>query len=82
MHREDYTDTFLKNSKFWKQEEIATFLPANRLNIASEFAATADTSSMDPISGGQRSLAAVSLSLARIHGKCEKIVNFKIRSCD
>ena len=65
MHREDYTDTFLKNSKFWKQEEIATFLPANRLNIASEFASTVDSSSMDPISGGQRSLAAVLLSSDR-----------------
>ena len=76
---EGYNDTFLKNNEFWKQEETTTFLPANRQNIASDFAATADTSSMDPISGGQRSLAAVPLSLARIHGKCEKIVNFKIR---
>ena len=65
MHREDYTDTFLKNSKFWKQEEITTFLPANTLNIASEFAATVDSSSMDPISGGLRSLAAVLLSSER-----------------
>ena len=76
------TTTRFFKEKIWKQEEMTFFLPANRPNMAFEFAATADTSSMDPISGGQRSLAAVSLSLARIHGKCEKFVNFKIRSCD
>ena len=74
---EGYTDTFLKNNDFWKQEEKKNFLLANRPNMAFEFAATADTSSMDPISLGQRSLAAVPLSLARIYGKCEKIVNLK-----
>jgi len=49
---EGYTDKFLKNNNVWKQEEKTTFLPADRPNMASEFDATADTSSMDPIIGG------------------------------
>ena len=77
MHVEGYKDTFLKRNKFWKQDEMTTILPANATNIASEFAAAADTSSVDHICMRQRRLAAVSLSLARIHGKCKKIVNFK-----
>lgn len=74
---EGCNNTFLKNNKFWKQEEIATFLLPIGQNIGSNFVATVDSSSMDPICGKQRSLAANSLSLARIHGKCEKIVNLK-----
>ena len=58
-HMEGENDTFLKNNKFWKQEEIPTLLPANGPDIASKFAATVDSSSIDPNCGGQRSLAAV-----------------------
>ena len=76
---EGYTDTFLKNNKVWKQEEIPTFLPPIGQNIGSNFAATVDSSSMDPICGKQRSLAANSLSLARMNEKSKKLVNFKIR---
>lgn len=78
---EGCNNTFLKNNKFWKQEEKPTILPAYGPDNASKFAATVDPSSIDPNSGGQRSLAAISLSLARIHGKCEKIVNLKSVFC-
>ena len=42
-----------------------TFLPPNGQNITSKFAATVDSSSIDPICEGQRSLAALLRSLMR-----------------
>ena len=44
---------------------MATFLPPDGPNIASKFAATVDSSSIDPICEGQRSLAALLRSLMR-----------------
>ena len=51
---------------------MPNILPATGQSIALKFAVTVDSSSIDPNSGGRRSLAAVSLSLARINGKTEK----------
>ena len=65
--------TYIKRINFWTNEEKSTFYPTpTGSNNAWKFAATVDTSSCNSIWTRQRSLAAVSLSLARVNQKSKK----------